>query len=98
MSLWGKVFAAGYDKVMAGTEKATLGAHRRTLIPQASGRVLEIGGGTGANLPFYGPGVESLTVTEPEWPMMRRLEGRLREQPRDAKVVPASAEELPFED
>src|SRR5438046_7843345 len=98
MSLWGKAFAAGYDRIMAGTEKATLRGHRETLIPQARGRVLEIGGGTGANLPFYGEGVESLTLTEPEEPMMRRLERRLRERASAAQVLRTPAEELPLED
>jgi ubiquinone/menaquinone biosynthesis C-methylase UbiE len=98
MSLWGKVFAAGYDKIMAGTEKATLAAHRRTLIAQASGRVLEIGGGTGANLPYYGQGVESLTVTEPEEPMMRRLRRRVGGRSPAPQVLLAPAESLPFED
>jgi ubiquinone/menaquinone biosynthesis C-methylase UbiE len=97
MSLWGRIFAAGYDRIMAGTEKATLRAHREALIPQATGRVLEIGGGTGANLPFY-EGVETLTLTEPERPMMRRLERRLRERAAGARLVHAPAEDLPFED
>jgi ubiquinone/menaquinone biosynthesis C-methylase UbiE len=97
MSLWGKVFAAGYDKIMAGTEKATLAAHRRTLIAQASGRVLEIGGGTGANLQHYAPGVE-LTVTEPEEPMLKRLRQRVNAEAPWTEVVQAPAEALPFED
>jgi ubiquinone/menaquinone biosynthesis C-methylase UbiE len=98
MSLWGRIFAAGYDRFMSGTEKATLRAHREALIPQASGRVLEIGGGTGANLPFYAEGVETLTLTEPETPMVRRLERNLRERSPVAKILRAPAEDLPFED
>jgi ubiquinone/menaquinone biosynthesis C-methylase UbiE len=98
MSLWGTIFAAGYDRIMAGPEKATLRAHRAALVSQAAGRVLEIGGGTGANLAFYGKGVEALTVTEPEEPMARRLEQHVRERSVDASVVHAPAEELPFED
>lgn len=98
MSMWGRVFAAYYDRVMAGTERATLQAHRRALIGQAAGRVLEIGGGTGANLPFYGESVQTLTLTEPETPMMRRLQGKLHEYSYDARVHRAPAEELPFED
>ena len=47
----------------------------QALIPQAKGRVLEIGGGTGANLPFY-EGIETLTLTEPDKPMIHRLERR----------------------
>ncbi len=98
MSLWGKLFAAGYDRVMAGTERATLAAHRRALLADARGDVLEIGGGTGANLSFYGPGAESLTVTEPEAPMFKRLEARSGEGRLRPTLVQAAAEALPFED
>ena len=97
MSVWGHIFAAGYDHVMAGPEKATLRPHRQALIPQASGRVLEVGCGTGANLPFY-EGVETLTLTEPDQPMMRRLERRLRECSPGVRLLRAPAEDLPFED
>jgi ubiquinone/menaquinone biosynthesis C-methylase UbiE len=98
MSLWGRIFAACYDRLMAASEKATLRAHRQSLLAGASGRVLEIGAGTGANLPFYGEGVEELVMTEPETPMARRLERRLQEQQRPAQLVLTGAQELPFED
>ena len=73
MGLWGRIFAANYDRFMSGTEKAGLRERRQKLLAQARGRVLELGGGTGANLAFYGPDVEELVVTEPEEPMARRL-------------------------
>ena len=98
MSLWGRVFAAGYDKFMAGTEKAGLADHRKKLLARARGRVLEIGGGTGANLPFYGSQVEEVVITEPEEPMARRLERKLGDSSVPARVVRAPAEQLPFED
>jgi ubiquinone/menaquinone biosynthesis C-methylase UbiE len=98
MSLWGRVFAAGYDTVMKGAEKSTFGAHREALLKRVHGRVLEIGGGTGANLPFYGAGVEEVVITEPEEPMARRLERKLPKHSLNARVVHASAEALPFED
>lgn len=98
MSIWGRIFAAGYDHLMSGPEKAGVRAHREALISQARGSVLEIGGGTGANLPFYGDAVAALTVTEPEPPMARRLERRLGEGGPEATFVRAPAEELPFED
>jgi len=65
MSLRSRLDALIYDRLMANTEKAGLRALRATLLSGASGQVLEIGAGTGANLPFYGPAVESLTMTEP---------------------------------
>jgi ubiquinone/menaquinone biosynthesis C-methylase UbiE len=97
MSVWGRVFAAGYDRVMAAPEKAVLARHRARLIQHAQGAVLEIGGGTGANLPFYGEAVQELVFTEPEEPMARRLEAKLADCALPARVVRAPAEELPFE-
>jgi SAM-dependent methyltransferase len=87
-----------YDRQIAKTEKAGLRAFRERLLAGASGDVLEIGGGTGANLPWYGPAVTSLTITEPQPPMLRRLEGSVRAERPDAKVLRAPAEDLPFGD
>lgn len=98
VSLWGRVFAAGYDWFMAGTEKAGLRDRRRELLSGLSGRVLEIGGGTGANIPFYAEHVDEVTITEPEDPMARRLERKLSESGVRARVVRAPAEQLPFAD
>lgn len=97
MSIWGRVFAGLYDHIMARTEKHGLRAHREALLAGASGDVLEIGGGTGANLSFYN-GVRSLTLTEPEKPMIRRLERHVQEHAPSAKVLRAPAEDLPFRD
>ena len=51
-----------YDRFSRGIEQAGLAEMRRSLIARARGDVLEIGGGTGANLAYYGAGVETLTV------------------------------------
>ena len=98
MSFGGWLFAAMYDRMLAGTEKAGLRERRARLLESARGKVLEIGAGTGANLPLYGPHVEALTVTEPEAPMARRLAKHLREQSKTADLVEASAEHLPLPD
>jgi ubiquinone/menaquinone biosynthesis C-methylase UbiE len=98
MGLRRRFFALTYDRQLAKVEQAGLGELRQKLLADASGRVLEVGGGTGANLSFYGPDVESLTITEPEPSMLRRLERRVREQSPDTKVLRAPAEDLPFED
>jgi len=87
-----------YDRQIAKTENAGLRALRQQLLSGASGDVLEVGGGTGANLPFYGAEVLSLTVTEPEAPMLRRLERRAQEHAPNAVVLRAPAEDLPFDD
>ena len=98
MSVWGRIFAGIYDHAMAKTEHAGLGAHRQALLAAATGDVLEIGAGTGTNLLYYGDGVRTLTFTEPEKPMVRRLQKRILERRPDAKLLRAPAEDLPFND
>jgi ubiquinone/menaquinone biosynthesis C-methylase UbiE len=60
--------------------------------------VLEIGAGTGANLPHYSAQLNSLTLTDPEAPMVKRLERQLRDSGSPAKVCRAPADDLPFQD
>src|SRR5438105_4254557 len=98
MSLWGRIFARIYDHVMAKPEHAGLGAHRQALLAAATGDVLEIGAGTGTNLLHYGDGVRTLTLTEPQRPMVRRLQKRILERRPDARLLRAPAEDLPFND
>jgi ubiquinone/menaquinone biosynthesis C-methylase UbiE len=98
MGLRNRLFAFTYDRVSNRSERAGLAAMRKDLIAGASGDVLEIGSGTGANLGYYGVRVESLTVTEPERPMLKRLERKAREQSSTATILRAPAEDLPFED
>jgi len=52
-------------------------AERKRIVPTASGAVLEIGAGSGLNLPFYGPGVEKLYALEPSPEMWRLAKGRI---------------------
>ena len=96
MRVWGHVFALSYDRFMAGTERAGLARHREALLRAASGHVLEVGGGTGANLPFYGNEVTRLTIAEPEEPMARRLRRKLRGYTIPATIISARAEQLPL--
>jgi len=98
MSLGKTIFAASYDRMSRKNEQAGLHALRESLLADAAGRVLEIGAGTGANLPLYNGNVEALVVTEPEPAMIRRLQRTAREHAPLAKVLRAPAEDLPFED
>jgi len=98
MTLRSRFFAMTYDRQMTKVEKAGLRAHREGLLADAAGKVLEIGAGTGSNLRFYGPAVASLTLTEPEIPMLRRLQRKADQQALAAMVLRAPAEDLPFED
>jgi ubiquinone/menaquinone biosynthesis C-methylase UbiE len=98
MSIWGNIFAATYDRIMSGVEKNVVGPHRRDLLAHTHGRVLEIGGGTGANLPYWPDAVTEVVATEPEEPMARRYEAKLSEYARKVTVVRAPAEALPLRD
>jgi ubiquinone/menaquinone biosynthesis C-methylase UbiE len=80
------------------TEDNGLRDMRHGLIGEATGSVLEVGAGTGRNLAHYNGRIESLVLTEPEPAMLRRLQGKVREQAPLAKVLRAPAEDLPFED
>lgn len=98
MSLWGRIFAAGYDTFQARMEREFFGRIRREMLAQARGRVVEIGSGTGANLEHYPRSIEELVCTEPEEPMARRLRDKAATSGLPVRVVTAPAEELPFED
>jgi ubiquinone/menaquinone biosynthesis C-methylase UbiE len=92
------VLAALYDRMMAATERAGLAERRAALVRQARGATLELGAGTGLNLAHYPPAVTELVLTEPDRHMARRLRARVAESGREAEVIEAPAERLPFED
>jgi SAM-dependent methyltransferase len=71
---------------------------RGKLRAAANGRVLEVGAGTGFNLPHYPAGVDDLTVTDGSAGMLRRAEKRADQAGRHVTVTTADAEHLPFED
>jgi ubiquinone/menaquinone biosynthesis C-methylase UbiE len=97
-NLWEYVFSAIYDPLLWIGERAGNAKRRSSLLGMANGRVLELGAGTGLNLPHYSDAVEELVLTEPAAPMLSKLRRRARRNGRNATVVPASAESLPFED
>jgi ubiquinone/menaquinone biosynthesis C-methylase UbiE len=98
MGLRKRCFAAVYDSQMRRSEKAGLTAMRQALVARATGTVLEIGAGTGANLDHYPARLTSLTVTEPDVFMLKRLERRAGAESPAPMVLRAPAEDLPFED
>src|SRR5436853_7386450 len=94
VSLWGRVFAAGYDSFVGAMERNFMGDVRRELLADASGRVIEIGSGTGVNLQHYPRTIEELVCTEPEEPMARRLRGKAADTDLRVRIVEAGAEKL----
>jgi ubiquinone/menaquinone biosynthesis C-methylase UbiE len=95
---WGRLFSAIYDRGMKGTEEAGLGEMRHDLLSQASGRVLEIGAGTGLNLSHYPDSVGDRVFTEPDPHMAKQLRAKLGREAGMGTVIEAPAEALPFED
>jgi len=87
-----------YDRLMDATEEACLRRWRGELLADLEGDVLELGAGTGANLPHHPRDLSRLVLTEPDKHMRRQLEARAREHRPDAEVTPASASALPFAD
>ena len=98
MSLWGRIFAAGYDTFQARMEREFFGKIRSDMLAGTTGRVVEIGSGTGATLEHYPRTIDELVCTEPEEPMAKRLREKSARSGLPVRVVAAPAEELPFED
>ena len=96
MTVSKRLFAAWYDLLNAGVEGRVVPYRRRTA-GSAHGDVLEIGGGTGANLPYY-PSSAGITFIEPDRHMVRRLKRNVARQERDAAIVQQVGESLPFAD
>jgi ubiquinone/menaquinone biosynthesis C-methylase UbiE len=90
--------ALAYNRCMAGGEKAGLAETRSQLLAHAQGDVLEVGAGTGLNLRHYPGDIRSLTVTEPDPAMLRRLQRAVDAAGRPAVALRAPAEDLPFDD
>jgi ubiquinone/menaquinone biosynthesis C-methylase UbiE len=95
---WARAFAVVYDPFLWVGERAEVRAHRRELLRSARGRTVEIGSGTGLNLPHYPDDLDELIMVEPDAAMRSRLRKSMRRSGRDARVVEAPAEELPFPD
>jgi len=92
--------ATFYDRSFAKTEEAGLREWRRALIEPLAGQVLEIGTGTGLNLPHYTAAVDRLVLTEPDQHMRSKLEPKIADLtgPDTVELVDAGAGDLPFED
>lgn len=74
---------------------SSLRSYRETIARQASGRVLEIGIGSGANLGFYGRSVESLVGIDPSEGMLRRAAGVETKFP--VRLLRSAGEALPLD-
>jgi SAM-dependent methyltransferase len=72
--------------------------HRRELLAHAGGEVLEIGFGTGLNLPFYPGGVRTLTTVDPNAEMHALARRRIEASGIAVDHRVLGGERLPFDD
>jgi ubiquinone/menaquinone biosynthesis C-methylase UbiE len=71
---------------------------RREVLAGLSGRVIEIGSGSGPNFRHYPEAVSELVAVEPEDHLRAKAEESARESGRPIRVIDALADDLPFED
>lgn len=71
---------------------------RRRVIGAAEGRVLEVGIGSGLNLPLYGPSVRAVIGLEPSPELLLMARGRAAAAPAPVELLEASAEAVPLDD
>ncbi len=89
--------ASSYDRGQWIPERLLLGRLRRRLLSRASGRVLEVGIGTGVNLSFYAPRCPIVGV-DLSRPMLERALARAFRLGRQLLVEVMDAEALAFPD
>ena len=75
-----------------------LAPYRRPALAEASGLVLEIGAGSGLNLPLYSEAATWVCAVEPSPELLQMARRRAAEAQLPVLLVRASAEELPFRD
>lgn len=96
MGLWDRLWSAGYDflgKRFGKIEEP----HRRRLVEELEGDVLEVGSGTGFNFPYYRK-ARRVVAIEPSEEMRKRSYGRAREASVPIEVVEGGDGTLPFPD
>jgi ubiquinone/menaquinone biosynthesis C-methylase UbiE len=93
----GRSFSFAWDWAMQRAEDSGLRELRRGVLAAASGRTIDIGAGTGANIGLFPDAVTELLFVEPDPHMVKRLRPKLRASGLAAEVVRAGAEELPLE-
>jgi len=69
---------------------------RQAMVPAACGRVLELGAGSGLNLPYYGAGVTELYALDPSAQLLAMARGKRAGAGFPVTFLPCSAEAIPL--
>jgi ubiquinone/menaquinone biosynthesis C-methylase UbiE len=80
------------------SEPPEMEEQRRLLLQDVRGEILEIGIGTGVNLPYYPAEIKTLVSVEPSESMRHRAELRAMALKRTLEWHQGRGEQLPFED
>ena len=92
------IFARLWERVITPmSERRGSDEHRRKLLDNLSGRVIEVGAGQGANFSYYPTSVERVVAVEPEDYLRRRAEQAAISAPVPVTVLGGVADELPGE-
>lgn len=91
------VLASRYDLLTSGLERRFLARHRPWVAERVRGRTLEVGIGTGANLPHYPPGLELVGV-ERSPAMLEQARARASEHGLQVELVLGDAAALDLPD
>ena len=78
-----RVFAAVYDRMTGALEQGVLGERRAGLLADLTGEVLDVGAGTGANLPYF-RSASRVVAAEPDPAMRQRMAAKLAAVPAPA--------------
>jgi ubiquinone/menaquinone biosynthesis C-methylase UbiE len=92
------LFARFYTHVLARNEPAELRAYRDELLAGVSGRVVEVGAGSGANFPHYPSTVTEVVAVEPESYLREQAVTAAASAPVPVSVLDGVADALPLED
>ena len=96
MALYGKYVLPGLIE-LAMSNKAARGERAR-LVPRASGVVLDVGVGSGLNIPIYGPAVQKLYALDPSPEPLRMARRRATHAGFPVEILERSAEDIPLTD
>lgn len=87
-----------YEPMLWLGEKAGFWRWRKRQIEQVTGSVMELGAGTGLNLPYYPAGLERLVLVEPDVHKAKLLAAKEPPAGVTPEILRAPGETLPFED